>query len=269
LLVVTAAASVAMPSAQAHAGKLEDILSRGHLVVGTGSTFAPWSFKDDSGNLVGFDIDIAKILAKGLFDDATKVEFVDQGADARIPNLTTGKVDVTCQYLTVTASRAQHVDFTIPYYREGQGLLVMENSKYQTYDDLKKAGADVTVGALQNVFAEATVHQVLPDAKVSQFDSPDIPFQALTSGRIDTVASDASSIGWYLARFPGQYRDVGYSWYPQNYSCAVAKGDPEFLNWVNTTLEQALSGVEFPAYQASFEKWFGKRLESPHVGLPK
>ena len=127
----------------------------------------------------------------------------------------------------------------------------------------------MTAGVLQNVFAEDTVHQALPDAKVDQFDSPDIPFQALATGRIDVVVSDASALGWYMARFPGQYLDVGYSWYPQNYSCAVARGDTDFLQWVNTALEQAMSGVEFPAYQASYEKWFGRKLESPPVGFPE
>ena len=84
-IAAAASACIGFSSAQA-AGKLDEILARGYLIVGTGSTFAPWSFKDDSGSLVGFDIDIAKILAKGLFDDPEKVQFVSQGADARIPS---------------------------------------------------------------------------------------------------------------------------------------------------------------------------------------
>ena len=64
----------------------------------------------------------------------TKVEFVEQSSDDRIPNVTTGKVDITCQFMTVTAERAQQVGVTIPYYREGVGLLM-------------KAGASVVMGA--------------------------------------------------------------------------------------------------------------------------
>ena len=64
-------------AAQAAAGsKLHEVLDRGHLVVGTGSTNAPWHFEDEKGDLVGMDIAMARILAKGLFDDETKVEFV-------------------------------------------------------------------------------------------------------------------------------------------------------------------------------------------------
>jgi ABC-type amino acid transport substrate-binding protein len=63
-------------------------------------------------------------VAKGLFNDPSKVEFVVQSSDARIPNLLTDKVDMSCQFITVTASRAQQVAFTLPYYREGVGLLL-------------------------------------------------------------------------------------------------------------------------------------------------
>ncbi len=65
-----------------------------------------------------------------MFGDAEKVEFVNQSSDARIPNITTGKVDMTCQFMTVTGERAQQVNFTIPYYREGVGLMLKEGGQY-------------------------------------------------------------------------------------------------------------------------------------------
>src|SRR5690349_15019857 len=80
-----------LPVAVQAQSKLDDVLARGHLIVGTGSTNAPWHFKSDADVLQGFDIDIAKIIAKGLFDDPEKVEFVLQASDARIPNVVTDK----------------------------------------------------------------------------------------------------------------------------------------------------------------------------------
>ena len=68
------------------AGKLEDILARGKLIVGTGVGNPPWHFRDEKGDMAGFDVDMAKIVAKGLFGDETKIEFVNQASDARIPN---------------------------------------------------------------------------------------------------------------------------------------------------------------------------------------
>src|SRR3712207_6525350 len=84
-------------------GKLEEVLARGKLIVGTGSTNPPWHFVDESGKIVGYDVDIAKIVAKGLFEDPEKIEIVTQASDARIPNVLTDKVDITCQFMTVTA----------------------------------------------------------------------------------------------------------------------------------------------------------------------
>src|ERR1044071_8950894 len=72
-------------AAQAPAGSLlRTVLDRGKVIVGTGSTNAPWHFEDAAGKLVGMDITMAHILAKGLFDDDTKVEFVQQDPAARI-----------------------------------------------------------------------------------------------------------------------------------------------------------------------------------------
>jgi polar amino acid transport system substrate-binding protein len=261
--------AAALPSAMAQEkSKLDKVLERGYLIVGTGSTNAPWHFKEADGSLAGFDIDMARLVAKGLFDDPDKIEFVFQSGDARIPNLTTDKVDITCQFMTVTAGRAQQVEFTIPYYREGVGLLMLESGNHKSYDELKAAGDDVTVSVLQNVYAEEMVHAALPKSKVDQYDSVDLMYQALNSGRADAAATDQSSLRWFMQQSPGRYRDAGYGWNPQSYSCAVKPGDQRWLNFTNSVFHEALTGVEFNTYAASFKKWFGVDLPPPQIGFP-
>ena len=263
-----AATTAAMGVAQAADSKLDSVLQRGKLIVGTGSTNAPWHFQGADGKLQGFDIDIARMVAKGLFNDPEKVEFVVQSSDARIPNLLTDKVDMSCQFITVTASRAQQVAFTLPYYREGVGLLLPANSKYKEIEDLKAAGDGVTVAVLQNVYAEELVHQALPKAKVDQYDSVDLMYQAVNSGRADAAATDQSSVKYLMVQNAGRYRSPAYAWSPQTYACAVKRGDQDWLNFVNTTLHEAMTGVEFPTYAASFKQWFGVDLPSPAIGFP-
>lgn len=248
--------------------RLQQVLDRGRLIVGTGSTNAPWHFKDADGNLVGFDIDMARLVAKGLFDDPDRIEFVIQSGDARIPNLATDKVDLACQFMTVTAGRAQQVEFTIPYYREGVGLLLLEKGRYKDHEALLAAGDDVTVSVLQNVYAEDMVHAALPQAAVDQYESVDLMYQALNSGRADAAATDQSSLNWFMLQSPGRYRDAGYGWNPQSYSCAVKPGDQRWLNFVNSVFHEAMTGVEFNAYAASFKKWFGVDLAPPRIGFP-
>ncbi|MGY2340550.1 transporter substrate-binding domain-containing protein [Pseudomonas sp. SDO5532_S415] len=263
-----AASAAAMGVAQAADSKLDSVLARGKLIVGTGSTNAPWHFQGADGKLQGFDIDIARMVAKGLFNDPSKVEFVVQSSDARIPNLLTDKVDMSCQFITVTASRAQQVAFTLPYYREGVGLLLPANSKYKEIDDMQAAGDSVTVAVLQNVYAEELVHQALPKAKVDQYDSVDLMYQAVNSGRADAAATDQSSVKYLMVQNAGRYRSPAYAWSPQTYACAVKRGDQDWLNFVNTTLHEAMTGVEFPTYAASFKQWFGVDLPSPKIGFP-
>jgi polar amino acid transport system substrate-binding protein len=250
--------------------KLQQVLQRGHLVVGTGSTNPPWHFEDETGQLVGMDIDMARLIAKSLFDDPEKVEFVLQGSDARIPSLITDQVDVICQWMTITAGRAQQVEFTVPYYREGVSLLVMaDGAKYTTFDSILEAGSAARVGAMQNVFIEDWVHAALPEATVDQFDSPDTTLQALNARRVDAYLGDQSAIRWLMQTTPGRYSNLEYGWMPNSYASAVRPGDPVWLNWVNTVYREAMLGVDFDLMKASYQKWFGIDLPTPTVGFPQ
>jgi polar amino acid transport system substrate-binding protein len=236
--------------------------------VGTGSTNPPWHFEDEQGNLIGFDIEMARLLAKGLFDNPDQVEFVRQASDARIPNLQTNQIDAVFQFMTVTAQRAQLVEFSIPYYREGVGTLLLSDSAYDGALDMAAAGSQVKVGILQNVYAEDLVHAAMPEAEVLQFDSQATTIQALDSGRVDAAAVDESTVRWLAQQEPDKYKAGNYGWSPQTYSAAVRPGDQIWLNFINTVLHEAMTGVDFDSYAAAFSQFFGVELAPPPVGFP-
>ena len=145
-LAAAAALDIRKATAQAASNSLlRTVLDRGKLIVGTGSTNAPWHFEDDKGQLTGMDIAMGRILAKGLFDDGTKVDFVRQDPAARIPNITTGKVDIVIQFMTISAQRAQLVNFSRPYYVEGVALLTLPDAKMKTFDQLAAGGSNTRV----------------------------------------------------------------------------------------------------------------------------
>ena len=73
---------------------------------------------------------------------------------------------------------------------------------------------------------------------------------------------------YLMVQNPGRYRSPSYAWSPQTYACAVKRGDQDWLNFVNTALHEAMTGVEFPTYAASFKQWFGVDLPSPAIGFP-
>lgn len=247
---------------------LRTVLDRKKVIVGTGSTNAPWHFEDEKGQLVGMDIAMARIVAQGLFDDPTKVEFVKQDPAARIPNITTGKVDIVIQFMTVTAQRAQLVAFSRPYYLEGVALLTSTKGKLKTHKQLLAAGKGARVSVLQNAFADNMVKAGLPQATVMQLDTQANAIQALDSSRADAAAIDLSTVRWLVKRNPNAYLDSGYSWWPQLYSAAVRQGDLDWLTWVNTTFAVAIFASVGDLYDQALDDFFGQKPPTRKPGFP-
>ncbi len=278
LAVASTTLAPAMTRAQEEAeGRLKQVMDRGRLIAGTGSTNPPWHYEDENGNLVGFDIDMAKLLAGALLlDDESErrdpealagvVEFVVQESDARIPNLLSDKIDIVTQFMTVTPNRAKQVEFTIPYYREAVTLLFKADSPYTTTADLADAGAKVAI--LENPTAESMVHNGVPGAEVLTFDSVANSVLALDSGRVDATAIDLSTAQYNVKLAPDKYKMATDSWQPQTYAFAVAPGDQRWLNWVNTALHEYLVGLDFAYYQAAYLTHFGVELPPPAAGFP-
>ena len=166
---------------EAGPSRLQQVLDRGKLIVGTGATNPPWHYEDADGQLVGMDIDMAKLFARGLFqltdeqlanrdEWSQRLELVVEAPDARIPNLLSDKIDVVCQFMTVNPLRAQEVEFTIPYYREAVTLLLPADSPFTGTADITGTGA--TISALENPDTVVMVQTGVPDAEVMSFDTP-------------------------------------------------------------------------------------------------
>jgi len=123
---------VASGAAQAQdKSRLDEILARGKVIVGVTSEAPPFGFIDDKGEHVGFDLDIARLIEKHLFngDESPKrIEFVRQGFAARWPNVENGTVDFGIQVTTILPDRVLRVAFTRPYIDSGIVLVVRKNA---------------------------------------------------------------------------------------------------------------------------------------------
>lgn len=247
---------------------LRKVLDRGKVLVGTGSTNAPWHFEDESGKLVGMDIAMAHILAKGLFDDPDAIEFVQQDPAARIPNINTGKVDIVVQFMTVTAARAQLVAFTRPYYVEGIALLARPDGERKTSEELLAGGTETKVSILQNVDAEKNVHDVLPESRVMMLDTQANVVQALESGRVDAAAVDLSTVRWLVKKQADRYFDSGVRWSSMLYGAAVRQGDADWLKFVDTTFNVAMHGNDNAIFDEAFSSYFGETIPQRQTGFP-
>ena len=145
-------------------------------------------------------------------------------------------------------------------------MLLPADASVSSAAELSGQGARIAI--LQNAFADELVQKGVADAEVQQFDSVANSVLALDSGRVDATAIDLSTAQWKTAETPDKYKVATDSWQPQSYAAAVKPGDQQWLNYVNTVLHEAMTGVEFESYAAAFQQFFNVELTPPQAGFP-
>ncbi len=232
LAFIVLAAAVVVPGTQASAqdSAIDEIMRRGTLNVGL-STFVPWSMRNTEGELIGFEIDVARRLAEDL---GVEVNFVPTAWDGIIPALLAGNFDVIISGMTVTPQRNLTVNFTIPYAHSGMRLvahqeLAADMTKLEDYND-----PDVVFSLRRGSTPASFVQATLPKATLNLFDEDGQSFLEVVNGRATaTFAYDPTPATW-VERYP----DVLYVPIEQVYNqgseaFAVRKGDPDTLNVFN------------------------------------
>jgi ABC-type amino acid transport substrate-binding protein len=116
-----AALALAPPAA---GGGLDDARSRGKLLVGVKTDFPPFGYLDAAGNPQGFDVDVARYLARALFEEEGRLELVPVTSGSRIPFLYSEWIDLIVATMTVTEDRRRVLDFSDPYFASASLLLV-------------------------------------------------------------------------------------------------------------------------------------------------
>ena len=263
---------------EAGPSRLQQVLDRGKLVVGTGSTNPPWHYEDADGQLVGFDIEMAKLLARGLFELtdeqlanrdewSQRLEFVVEAADARIPNLALRqdrhRLPVHDRQPAAGAAGRVH-DPLLP--RGGDTALQGRLAVHGNGGHQRAGRHDRHPGESDAV---DMVHNGVADAEVSTFDSVANSVLALDSGRVDATAIDLSTAQYLTTQSPDKYKIGIDSWQPQTYALAVKPGDQRWLNWVNTALHEYLAGARLLRItRRRSPEHFGVELEPPPAGFP-
>ena len=227
--------------------RLQTILDRGTIIVGTGSTVGPAFQGRHRPRSSATNVDMGHLLAKAIFDDPAKVEYGHPVVRMAYSECVYPQGGHHLPVHDGDAGPAQQVNFTIPYYREGVGLLLMKDGKYKLFADPQGGRRRrYRFGAPERLCRGRWSTRPCPGkAKVDQYESVDLMYQALNSGRAD-AATDMSSAKWFVAQNPDRYIEGGFGWNPQTYSCAVKKGDQEFLNFVNIAFREFDDRRRFP-----------------------
>jgi polar amino acid transport system substrate-binding protein len=234
-LATGAAPALAQVAPAAQAG-VKRILDRGKLIVGTRSTTIGFGFKDAQGELIGFDIDLAKAIAKGLLGDEKKIEFeIFPGGAERVPALTSGRVDIVVSQFSVFESRAQVLDFSLPYCNSDFSAIVKASSPYKKHADLN----DKVVTTRQGDELKALILGAIPNAKVEMYPNFSDSFTAFRQGRAEAFFNDSAPARYIIREFPGQFRVISD---PENgidvnqYSIGIKQGEQILLNYINWAL---------------------------------
>jgi polar amino acid transport system substrate-binding protein len=255
---VVSSAPAPAPAAPAGQVDLHARIMAGKTVrVGVKTDTAPFGMLV-AGNYVGFDIDIAQALADRL--GIEHVVFVPVTSGDRSDKLVAGEVDMVVASMTITRYREKRVDFTIPYFQDGQSILVKADSPIHSYLDL----GGHTVGCVKGSTSSYYMKQVSPDAKVELFaDFPALQ-AALDGGKVEAITSDLIILAGMVknAPDPDAYRIAGERFTTEPYGIAVPQNQSAWRNAINHAL---LELWEEGRYQEIVKTWFGpgKKYQVP------
>ncbi len=165
---------------------LSVIKERGHIIVGVKTDTPPFGFLDKDGKNVGFDIDLAKVIAKKLFNDENKISFVPVDTTDRIKKLSSGEVDMIIATMSITPQRQMILDFSVPYHVAGEAIMVKKNSKISSLLELKDKTAIIVFGST----VERNLRSSVPNIKIIGYKTYPEAFAALKEGKADAMIAD-------------------------------------------------------------------------------
>ena len=232
---------------------LNAIITKGELRVGLEPGYMPFEMKDKKGNIIGFDVDIARDMAKKM---GVKLKLVPTAWDGIIPALLTNKFDILMSGMTVTQKRNLKVNFAHSYISVGQTMMIRK----ELGETIKKAAdlnkPEYTVVTKLGVTGEIAARKMFKKAKIRTFETEADAAQEVLNGKADAMIYDKP----YNAIFMQQkgkgkliHLDQDLTFEPLGW--AVRKGDPDFLNWLDNYLNQIEN-------DGTYDKIYGKWFES-------
>ena len=214
---------------------LSEILQKDSITVGVKTDTAPFGFIDTDGKNAGFDIDLAKLIAKNILKDENKVVFVPVNSSNRIMKLASREVDIVIATMSITSQRQQILDFSTPYYTAGQAILVKKDSNITSLMELKNKKVIIVFGST----VEKTLRSAVPHVKVIGYKTYPEAIEALKAGKASAmVADDTILMGYTIHDDSIKILPKRYSQEP--YAVALRKDDERLREAIDLEIQYAL-----------------------------
>ena len=228
------------------------------LEVGTEPAFPPFEMQAPDGKgFTGFDIDLFNAIGE---EAGLEIQFLSMPFDGLIPALQSQTIDAAISGMTITAERAQTVDFSRPYFQSGLAIAVRKDSKneIESLADLENKKVAVAIGT-----TGAQEAAEIPGVELFTFDNSALALQELSNGKVDAVVNDAP-VTLYAIKVGNlnNVEVVGELLTEEYYGIALPKDSPN-LERVNDALDRLLQSGR---YRELYQKWFaGEPAELPLV----
>lgn len=243
--------AMALAAGTARAQSINEILTKKKIVIGVLVDFPPFGIMNDKQQPDGYDIELAKLMAKYL---GVEAEITPITTANRIPYLQSKRIDVLVASLGITAERAKQVMFTIPYAGVNVVIAAPKAVKLEKIDDLKQVSIAVSRGSSQETY----VDEIAPkDAKIMRFDGESPAAQAMLTGQAQAWANNTIMIGAIAKNNPGLDIESKIVLRRQANAIAVRLDAYELHQWINTFIYQIKMTGELDALH---RKWIGTPL---------
>ncbi|MBQ4133780.1 MAG: cysteine ABC transporter substrate-binding protein [Desulfovibrionaceae bacterium] len=244
------------------AGELDKIKEADKIRIAVFSDKPPFGYVDENGDNQGYDVYLARRIAKDLLGDENKVEFVLVEAASRIEVLQADKADLVLANFTVTPDRAEQVDFAKPYMKVALGIASPEDAPIT--DVAQLAGKKLIVN--KGTTADSYFSKNHPEVELIKYDQNTEAFNSLRDGRGVGLAHDNTLIFAWVRENPGFVTSIDFLGSLDTIAPAVKKGNKELLDWLNAEIEQLYKEKFFnEAYDATLKPVYGDSVDPETV----
>lgn len=247
--------------AQNSEGTLDKIARTGEFLIGYRADSSPLSYENSKGEPSGYSVDLCRRIAAGIKahfgDKDIEAKFVRITSDERISAVVSGKIDIECGSTTITLSRQERVDFSLPTFVTGATVLSLASSGIQSMSDLSGKKIGVVKDTTTHAKLESHLKEDLIDAEVVIVADRTQGMTYLNRGGIDALASDQIVlIGQIIeALNPNQYSLMNDIFSYEPYGFVVRRNDADFRLVVNRALSQVYRSGQ---HVDIFYKWIGR-----------